>query len=216
MCSPGFAWEWSAVFTTSSALRSWPCGKPVWKIGANAIFDGRKAARLIPCRGIDPQSRPKINPKNSTVNEEKMAATAETPATAPPKTPFSRIYLGFLASAAGILLLLLVLGFEPTRRLGGQLAIPAMLVGCLISLLAALVGTLPIFLALGRKAADTVPALLASMVARMLTALMLLLIAGTNPKFEPAMNTLVVWLILSHTALLVAEIRFARRALYVG
>lgn len=145
-----------------------------------------------------------------------MAATAETPATAPTKTPFFRIYLGFLASAAGILLLLLVLGFEPTRRFGGQLAIPAMLVGCLISLLAALVGTLPIFLALGRKPAETVPALLASMVARTLTALMLLLITGTNPKFEPAMNTLVVWLLLSHTALLVAEIRFARRALYVG
>lgn len=188
----------------------------MWKIGTNAIFDGRKAVRSIPCPGIDPQKRPKINPKKSPVNEEKMAATAETPAIAPPKTPFFRIYLGFLASAAGILLVLLVLGFEPTRRLGGQLAIPAMLVGCLISLLAALVGTLPIFLALGRKAADTVPALLASMVARMFTALMLLLIVGTNPKFEPAMNTLVVWLILSHTALLVAEIRFARRALYVG
>lgn len=188
----------------------------MWKIGSNAIFDGRKAARSIPCRGIERQSKPKINLTNSLVNEEKMAATAETPATAPPKTPFFRIYLGFLASAAGILLLLLVLGFEPTRRLGGQLAIPAMLVGCLISLLAALVGTLPIFLALGRKPAETVPALLASMVARTLTALMLLLITGTNPKFEPAMNTLVVWLLLSHTALLVAEIRFARRALYVG
>lgn len=193
----------------------------MWKIGSNAIFDGWKAARSIPCPGIHPPNRPKTHPKNSLVNEEKMAATAETPATAPTrietaKTPFFRIYLGFLASAAGILLLLLVLGFEPTRRFGGQLAIPAMLVGCLISLLAALVGTLPIFLALGRKPAETVPALLASMVARMLTALMLLLITGTNPKFEPALNTLVVWLILSHTALLVAEIRFARRALYVG
>lgn len=127
-----------------------------------------------------------------------------------------RIYLGFLASAAAILLALLLVGFEPTRRLAGQLAVPAMTIGCLISLLAALVGTLPVFLARGRKAADTVPALLASMVARLLTALMLLVIAGTNPKLAPLMNTLVVWLLISHAALLVAEIRFARRALYLN
>lgn len=127
-----------------------------------------------------------------------------------------RIYLGFLASAAAILLALLLVGFEPTRRLAGQFAVPAMTIGCLISLLAALVGTLPVFLARGRKAADTVPALLASMVARLLTALMLLVIAGTNPKLAPLMNTLVVWLLISHAALLVAEIRFARRALYLN
>lgn len=125
------------------------------------------------------------------------------------------IYLGFLASAAAILLALLLIGFEPTRRLAGQLAVPAMTIGCLISLLAALVGTLPVFLARGKKAADTVPALLASMVARLLTALMLLVIAGTNPKLAPLMNTLVVWLLISHAALLVAEIRFTRRALYL-
>lgn len=126
-----------------------------------------------------------------------------------------RIYLGFLATAAAILLALALVGFEPTRRLAGQLALPAMTIGCLISLLAALVGTLPVFLARGKKAADTVPALLVSMVARLLTALMLLVIAGTNPKLEPLMNTLVVWLLISHAALLVAEIRFARRALYL-
>lgn len=127
-----------------------------------------------------------------------------------------RIYLGFLASAAGIIALLFLVGFAPTRRLAGQLAVPAMSLGCLISLLAALVGTLPVFLARGRKAADTVPAVLLSMGARLLTALMLLVIAWSNAKLAPLMNTLVVWLLISHAALLVAEIRFTRRALYVG
>jgi hypothetical protein len=71
-----------------------------------------------------------------------MTAKDDDPAEADGPAPgMLRIYLGFLASAAGIILLLLLVGFEPTRRLAGQLAIPAMILGCLISLLAALVGT---------------------------------------------------------------------------
>lgn len=145
-----------------------------------------------------------------------MSANGDSPASTPPAPGIFRIYLGFLASLAVIIGLLLVLGFALTRRFGGPHAVPAMVLGLLISLLAALVGTLPIFLARGRKAADTVPALLAGMVARLLTALMLLLIVGVNAKLAPLMNTLVVWLVISHAALLVAEIRFARRALYAS
>jgi F0F1-type ATP synthase assembly protein I len=143
-----------------------------------------------------------------------MSAQDEEPPKSSSAPGLPRIYLGFLASSLVIIALLLILGYEPTRRLAGRLALPAMGIGCLISLLAALVGSLPVFLARGRKAADTVPALLASMAVRVLTALMLLAIAGSNAKLEPLMNTLVVWLLISHAALLVAEIRFARRALY--
>lgn len=149
-----------------------------------------------------------------------MSPNHEDPekASAPAKAVkgLGRIYLGFLVSAIGILFLLFLVGFAPTRQLAGQLAIPAMSLGCLISLLAALVGTLPIFLARGRRAADTVPAVLLGMGARVLTAVMLLVIAWSNDKLAPLMNTLVVWLLISHAALLVAEIRFTRRALYVG
>jgi F0F1-type ATP synthase assembly protein I len=143
-----------------------------------------------------------------------MSAQDEEPPKSSSAPGLPRIYLGFLASSLVIIALLLILGYEPTRRLAGRLALPAMGIGCLISLLAALVGSLPVFLARGRKATDTVPALLASMAVRVLTALMLLAIAGSNAKLEPLMNTLVVWLLISHAALLVAEIRFARRALY--
>jgi F0F1-type ATP synthase assembly protein I len=143
-----------------------------------------------------------------------MSAQDEEPPKSSSAPGLPRIYLGFLASSLVIIALLLILGYEPTRRLAGRLALPAMGIGCLISLLAALVGSLPVFVARGRKAADTVPALLASMAVRVLTALMLLAIAGSNAKLEPLMNTLVVWLLISHAALLVAEIRFARRALY--
>ncbi len=145
-----------------------------------------------------------------------MTEKAEQLQSLPLRAGFPKIYSAFLASATGIIVFLLALGFEPTRRMGGPHATTAMLVGCLISFLAALVGTLPVILARGRKAVDTVPALLVSMVARLSTALLLLLIAGLNSKFAPLMNTLVVWLVVSHAVLLVAEIRFARRALYVG
>jgi hypothetical protein len=138
----------------------------------------------------------------------------KAPATAP--SGMAGTYLGFLVSAVAIIALLFLVGLAPTRRLAGQLALPAMSLGCLISLLAALVGSLPVFLARGKKPADTVPALLVSMGARLLTALMLLVIAWSNAKLAPLMNTLVVWLLISHAALLVAEIRFTRRALYVG
>jgi F0F1-type ATP synthase assembly protein I len=137
-------------------------------------------------------------------------------ATATASSGLAGTYLGFLAMAAGIIALLFLVGLVPTRRLAGQLAVPAMTLGCLISLLAAMVGTLPVFLARGKKPADTVPTLLVSMGARLLTTLMLLVIAWTNAKLAPLMNTLVVWLLISHAALLVAEIRFTRRALYAG
>lgn len=145
-----------------------------------------------------------------------MSAQVENPPKASAAAGLSRIYLSFLGTSVVMIALLMVLGFEPTRRLVGRLALPAMGIGCLISLLAALVGSLPVFLARGRKPADTVPALLVSMGARLLTTLMLLVIAWSNAKLAPLMNTLVVWLLISHAALLVAEIRFTRRALYVG
>lgn len=150
----------------------------------------------------------------SPQDEDPGKASATALAAAP--NGLAGTYLGFLATAAVIILLLFLVGLGPTRRLAGQLAVPAMSLGCLISLLAALVGTLPVFLARGKKAADTVPTLLVSMGVRLLTTLMLLVIAWTNAKFAPLMNTLVVWLLISHAALLVAEIRFTRRALYVG
>ena len=47
-------------------------------------------------------------------------------------------YIRFLGLAALVVTALMGIGFLPTRRLAGEAALPAMLVGCLISLAAAL------------------------------------------------------------------------------
>lgn len=119
---------------------------------------------------------------------------------------------GFLALTAAIVAGLMALGFLPTRQLAGDGALAAMVAGCLISLVGAVAGTLPVTLARGRAAADTVSSVMLSMAMRLGVVVVLGVAAAWSGWFE--VGPLVVWLLLSHTALLVADVRFTKQTLY--
>jgi hypothetical protein len=121
-------------------------------------------------------------------------------------------FLGFLALTGGIVVGLMAVGLIPTRRLAGDGALGAMAAGCLISFAAALVGTVPVMLARGQAAPDTVPSVMASMALRLGAVILLGVAAVWSGWFEN--GPLLIWLLLSHTALLVADVRLTKRVLY--
>lgn len=123
-----------------------------------------------------------------------------------------RHYLHFLALAVLILILLVALGTVPTRRWGGDPALLAMATGLGIALVAALAGTLPICLARGRKPHETVPMVMMSVGVRLMVALLLAFAAVTLGGL--VVKSLVVWLVVGHAALMVADLRFTKSMLY--
>lgn len=122
------------------------------------------------------------------------------------------LFLGFLALTTGIVVGLMALGLFPTRQFAGDGALASMVAGCLISLAAALVGTVPLMLARGQAASDTVPSVMMSMAMRLGAVILLGIAATWSGLFETA--PLVIWLMISHTVLLVADIRLTQRVLY--
>lgn len=126
----------------------------------------------------------------------------------------ARHYQSFLALAGAILVGLMLVGYLPTRSLTEGEPAPAMIAGCVISLVAALVGTLPVMLAQGRAAAETVPAVLQSILIRLLAVVMLGVAVSFSGWFD--VTTLLVWLVIGHAALMVADIRFTKQVLYTA
>lgn len=145
--------------------------------------------------------------------EDPLAGNDEVgmPVTAP---SLVKHYRDFVIWALGILVLLVLLGGWPTYRYGGEAGLAAMAVGCAISAIAAVLGTLPIVLARGRSAADTVPAVMGSIATRMMAAIMLVVLAAMADELDT--SPLILWLVISHAGLLIADIRFAQRVLYIG
>lgn len=131
-----------------------------------------------------------------------------------PEATLLEEYRRFAFSALGIVTLLAVAGWWPTLRWGGPTGPAAMAAGCGAGLVAAAVGTVPIALAKGRKGADTVPAVMGSIAARMMTAVLLGVLAAATGELDT--TPLILWLVISHAGLLVADIQFARRVLYLG
>ena len=121
-------------------------------------------------------------------------------------------YSGFLALTAGIVVCLMAVGLLPTRWLAGDGALAAMVAGCLISFVAALIGTVPVLLARGQAAPDTVAPVMASMGLRLGAVILLGVAASWSGLFQT--GPLLIWLLLSHTALLVADVRWTRQTLY--
>ncbi|MEM7582383.1 MAG: hypothetical protein AAF560_03305 [Acidobacteriota bacterium] len=126
----------------------------------------------------------------------------------------SQPYLSFLTLAATILAVLIALGIIPTRRLAGENAQAALIAGCAISFIAALVGTLPIVLARGKTASNTVPAVMGSIALRTTVVLLLGFAAVQSGWFEP--KPLLIWIVLSHASLQLADIRFTKQVLYTS
>ncbi|HEV8578263.1 MAG TPA: hypothetical protein VGX68_04210 [Thermoanaerobaculia bacterium] len=121
-------------------------------------------------------------------------------------------YLRFLVWAVAVGLALVLLGTAPTRRLGGEDALPAMFAGCAIGVLASAVGALPVMLA-RRRGAKTAPlqSMLVSMALRFAAVLALGLSAGLSGWF--ATRPLLLWIGLGYIAQLALDVRYMVRGL---
>ncbi|HEX4499111.1 MAG TPA: hypothetical protein VIE43_25765 [Thermoanaerobaculia bacterium] len=115
-------------------------------------------------------------------------------------------FLGWtLAVGAGAALL----GYAPTRRVWGAGALPAMLAGCAIGVIASAVGALPILMARrSGSAASPVQGLLSTAV-RLAVLVVLGLSVGLSGAFE--VRPLVVWIALGYGALLALDVWYAVR-----
>lgn len=119
-------------------------------------------------------------------------------------------YLRFLMWAVGVTAVAVLLGWLPTRRLGGEEAIPSMLAGCAASLLASALGGVPIALAHG--AAPQAPtaklqALLMAMGLRFAAVVVLAFAAVLSGLFRTA--PFLLWVAIGYGAQLVVETRYA-------
>lgn len=120
-------------------------------------------------------------------------------------------YKRFLVYAVAVGAGLVVLGYAPTRRLGGEEALPAMIAGCVIGIIASAVGALPVFLARRSGRWSPLQGMLTSMGLRFITVLALGLSAGLSGWFES--RPLLIWIALGYVAQLPLDTRYATRGL---
>jgi hypothetical protein len=116
-------------------------------------------------------------------------------------------YLRFLAWAVAVAVVVALLGWLPTRRLGGDGAVRAMLAGCAVSVVASAVGGVPIALARGKAPAARMQALLMAMGVRFGAVVVLGLAAVLSGLFDRA--PLLIWVAVSYAAQLVVDTRYA-------
>ena len=118
-------------------------------------------------------------------------------------------YVRFLALAGAVVLLLVGVGYIPTRRLAGAEAIPAMAAGCGVSLVAAAMAGL---LVLATPAATPVAQMQRALLA-MMVRLAIVVVLGTAAVFSgmfPRM-ALLFWLATTYVVLLPLEVKLAIR-----
>jgi uncharacterized membrane protein len=118
-------------------------------------------------------------------------------------------YLRFLLWAVAIGVAAALLGYVPTRRLGGDGALPAMIAGIVIGVIASGVGALPILLARRSGAAPSPVQGLLSMAVRLAVLVVLgvsVALAGVFPA-----RPLIVWIALGYGAQIALEVRYAVR-----
>ena len=116
-------------------------------------------------------------------------------------------YVRFLGLAAVVVTALVGIGFFPTRRLGGEAALPAMVVGCLISLIAAGIAARLLVAADDRTPSTRMHAAFRAMVVRLSVAGVLGLAAALSGELARA--PLLFWLATSYVVLLPLEVRLA-------
>jgi len=120
-------------------------------------------------------------------------------------------YLRFLVWVVLMAAAVAALGYVPTLRLAGEDGIPAMLAGCLIGALASLAGGVPVFFGSGTASpAAKLQATLLAMAVRLGVVLALGLVAALSGWFER--RPLLIWIAVSHLALLVVDTRFMLRS----
>lgn len=122
-------------------------------------------------------------------------------------------YLRFLAWVVGTAVLIALVGALPTRRLGGDEAIPAMIAGCAIGILASAAGGIPI--ALGRKtatAADPAEKLKVMMLAMALRLVVVVALgAAASLSGELERVPLLLWIAIGYVTLLAVDTWYAAK-----
>jgi hypothetical protein len=119
----------------------------------------------------------------------------------------ARRYLLFVGVIAGLSLVLLAIGYVPTRSLAGAAALPAMLLACAISFIGSAVGALPIATARA-GGLEGLKRFTASVVLRLL---LVAALAGAVLWFlDPERKPFLLWLAISYLVLLVADTGFAQ------
>jgi hypothetical protein len=124
------------------------------------------------------------------------------------RTPAAE-YLRFVLLVAGAAAVAALLGYAPTRRLGGEGALPAMAAGCVIGVIASALGALPVLTS--RRAGSGVSPVhgLLSMGIRTAVLVVLGVAAGLSGGF--AVRPLLVWIAIGYGALLPLDVWYAVR-----
>jgi hypothetical protein len=120
-------------------------------------------------------------------------------------------YLRFRVWAVAISIAAALLGYVPTRRLGGDGALPAMAAGIAVGVIASAVGALPILLARRSGAAPSPVQGLLSTAIRLAALVVLGVSAALSGVFET--RPLIVWIALGYVAQLALDVRYAVRGL---
>jgi hypothetical protein len=115
-------------------------------------------------------------------------------------------YVRFLGASVAVAAAVAALGYLPTLHLGGAAAIPALLAGCAVAVVASAAGGVPIALS-GPEPATRPQAALLAMAVRLATVLALGLAAVASGLF--AARPLAIWTAISYVALLAVDSRYA-------
>lgn len=118
-------------------------------------------------------------------------------------------YLRFVGWAVAVAAGSALLGYVPTRRLGGEGALPAMFAGCAIGFVASAVGALPAALSRRTNRPAPLQGMLAAMGLRFATLVILGLSAGLSGWFP--IRPLLLWIALGYVGQLALDTRYAIR-----
>ena len=118
-----------------------------------------------------------------------------------------RKYLPFVAQVFVVTALLIGIGYVPTQRIEGNEGIRAMLAGCGVSVLASVLGAVPIALSHRSQGSAALNLVTASMALRFFLVLMFAVAVALSGWFSKA--PLLIWIGLSYMVLLIIDTRFA-------
>jgi hypothetical protein len=121
-------------------------------------------------------------------------------------TPIRR-YVKFVGVESLVVVGLLAVGFLPTRRLGGEAALPAMVVGGVISLVAAALAGWPLVIIRPASPVARMQLAMLAMIIRLGVVVALALAAALSGVLQR--TPLLFWLAASYVALLPLEVKLA-------
>lgn len=105
---------------------------------------------------------------------------------------------------------LVLLGWLPTRRLGGTAGLHSMLAGCGVSFLASMIGALPVIRSEEGYSAQTITIFMGSMLLRLAAAALFTFVAAIQGIFD--LQALVLWVGISYLAFLPVDLYISLRA----